>query len=372
MALAAFLLSGCAERAPRQPPRVPGPAVPAAGQHAAPAPPAIGGAANEPGEETVKHAVPAIGMVAAATLLLSDSPERDFRQDMRDFVRGISACARAVDPDFLVIPQNGQELLTETGESDGPLQTAYLNAIDGVGREDLFYGYDGDNVPTPPAETDYMAAFLDRAEAAGIQVLVADYCWTPSYVDDAYARGAARGYISFVADHRELDNVPAYPAAPYNENASNVTSLADSANLLYLINPGLFSTRNAFLGALAATNHDLLLIDPYFGSQPLGAGEVTPLKTKQNGGDRLAVAYMSIGEAEDYRPYWQPEWDATPPAWLGEENPDWPGNYKVRYWDPAWQQIIYGKDDSYLRQILDAGFDGVYLDLVDAFEYFER
>lgn len=31
-----------------------------------------------------------------------------------------------------------------------------------------------------------------------------------------------------------------------------------------------------------------------------------------------------------------------------EENPEWRGNYKVRYWDNDWQNIIYGKDNSYL------------------------
>jgi cysteinyl-tRNA synthetase len=57
---------------------------------------------------------------------------------------------------------------------------------------------------------------------------------------------------------------------------------------------------------------------------------------------------------------------------LGGENPDWKGNYKVKYWDPQWQAIIYGNDRSYAKMILDAGFDGVYLDLIDAFEYYEQ
>jgi cysteinyl-tRNA synthetase len=51
--------------------------------------------------------------------------------------------------------------------------------------------------------------------------------------------------------------------------------------------------------------------------------------------------------------------------WLGPSNPDWPGNYKVRYWNPAWQRIVY----DYLDKTLAAGYDGVYLDIVDAYEY---
>ena len=70
-------------------------------------------------------------------------------------------------------------------------------------------------------------------------------------------------------------------------------------------------------------------------------------------------------------PYWDSGWEITPPAWLAEENPYWPSNYKVRYWQQGWQDIIFGNDSSYLKKILDAGFDGVYLDIIDAFEYFE-
>ncbi len=81
---------------------------------------------------------------------------------------------------------------------------------------------------------------------------------------------------------------------------------------------------------------------------------------------------MSIGEAEDYRYYWQTSWSTTKPAWLDAENPEWKGNYKVKYWYSDWQKLIYGNDSSYTKKILNAGFDGVYLDIIDAFEYYEK
>ncbi len=79
-------------------------------------------------------------------------PDRDFRQDMRDFVARIRATADMQDPHFILIPQNGQELLSLSGDSDGDPATAYLSAIDGVGREDLFYGYEGGDKETPNGE----------------------------------------------------------------------------------------------------------------------------------------------------------------------------------------------------------------------------
>lgn len=296
-----------------------------------------------------------------------------YRQLMRDFVQEISAYAKETQPGFIIIPQNGQELLTENGEEDGDPVAEYLDAIDGVGREDLYYGYNDDNVQTPVNETNYMTAFLDIAESSGVQVLVTDYCSDTTFVGNSYTWNEEKFYISFAADHRDLDNIPDYPAAPYNENpGSDITSLADAKNFLYIINPESYATKDDFLLTIKATNYDIVLIDLFDNdNNELIQADVTPLKDKSGGGSRLVIAYMSIGEAEDYRYYWQSAWKTNPPSWLAGENPDWPGNYKVRYWDENWRAIIYGNDASYLKKIIDAGFDGVYLDIIDAFEYFE-
>ncbi len=80
---------------------------------------------------------------------------------------------------------------------------------------------------------------------------------------------------------------------------------------------------------------------------------------------------MSIGEAEDYRYYWQDKWHVGNPAFIVEQNPQWQGNYTIKYWSKAWQRLIFGDKNSYLERILNANFDGVYLDIVDAFERFE-
>jgi cysteinyl-tRNA synthetase len=301
------------------------------------------------------------------------SPDMDYRQEMRDFVQGISAYAKNLKTGFIIIPQNGHELYTKESEPDGDADHTYLGAIDGVGREDLFYGYDSDDAATPSSARDEMISFLNVAENNGVEALVTDYCSTHSKMDDSYQQNNLRGYISFAADHRELDNIPAYPAVPYHQNTDNITSLGAAQNFLYLLNPSSYASKDAFLAELRATEYDLFIIDLFF-SETVGltADEIDSLKSKPTGGgSRLVIAYMSIGEAEDYRYYWDPEWDTNPPDWIEEENPGWPGNYIVRYWDPEWQDIIYGNDDSYTKKIIDAHFDGVYLDIIDAYEYFE-
>ncbi|CAD5244238.1 conserved protein of unknown function [Thermococcus camini] len=82
----------------------------------------------------------------------------------------------------------------------------------------------------------------------------------------------------------------------------------------------------------------------------------------------IPIAYISIGEAENYRFYWKEGWKENPPAWLGPENPDWEGNYAVKYWEEGWKQIIF----KYLDKIIAQGFSGVYLDKVDEYWFWAK
>ncbi|KAH7693533.1 hypothetical protein AAVH_39430 [Aphelenchoides avenae] len=294
----------------------------------------------------------------------------DYRQEMRNFVIGISKYAKAVNPNFAVLPQNGIELVSSNGEPDGSLATNYTNAIDGVGQEDLFFGYDNDNQATKPADTQYIRDYLDRIKSTK-KVLVTDYCSGQTNMDKSYTSNKAAGYISFAADHRELDNIPTYPAQPRDVSTANITALSQAKNFLYHINPSNYDTKSAFINAVKATNFDVVLMDAFLGEDLWTASELAQLKKKANGGKRLVISYMSIGEAESYRYYWQADWKVGSPSFIQAENPDWKGNYKVQYWNKDWQAVIFGNDNSYLKKIVSAGFDGVYLDIIDAFWYFE-
>jgi cysteinyl-tRNA synthetase, unknown class len=299
----------------------------------------------------------------------NDIPDLDFQQEMRVFVTNIANYARAQKPGFIVVPQNGEALITLDGEPYGPVASNYVAIIDGQAREDLFYGYDGFGIPTPVGEQEWMMGFLNVAMANNKTILVTDYCMDVYKVNQSYALNDTAGYISFAANSLELDLIPEYI---YHENEKDIYCLEEIENFLYLINPVRFATREEYIDSLQSTNYDLLILDLDFdGINQLSASEVTALKMKSNGAKRLVLCYMSIGEAENYRYYWQPGWEIGNPVWLEEENADWPGNWLVRYWDPEWQSIIYGNANSYIQMILNAGFDGVYLDKIDAYEAYE-
>lgn len=136
----------------------------------------------------------------------------------------------------------------------------------------------------------------------------------------------------------------------------------------------LAPTREAAVQMLAGCDRDLIVLDAAFDSE--GNWTPTEIETIRSGKNgRRVVAYVSIGEAEDYRSYWQKSWDAdkdgqpdaAAPKFLHTENPDWKGNYRVRYWQPEWQALMLPAVDKVVAQ----GFDGIYLDIVDAFEFYE-
>lgn len=136
------------------------------------------------------------------------------------------------------------------------------------------------------------------------------------------------------------------------------------------------NTRKLAAERFSKIGRKLLVLDPVFGGDNGERWDAEDLKTIRSAPSRKVVAYLSIGEAEDYRDYWQSKWDAdsdgTPdkdaPVWLLKENPDWKGNYRVKYWSTEWQKIVFGQLDSLIAQ----GFDGAWLDIVDAFEGFEQ
>jgi cysteinyl-tRNA synthetase len=316
------------------------------------------------------------GLIAAVVLASTSEPppaRRDYRAAMREFVQAISREAKKTSSGFLVVPQGGIGLLTDTGRPDGKPVADYLKAIDGVGQEEIFYGFDNkDNRPTPKKETDFFLGQLAIAKAAGKAVLSIDYAGKRELIDDAYARNAKAGFVPFVADRRGLDGVPKYPAKPVHENVDDVKSLTDAKNFLYVIDGGRFKSKENYVAALAKTSHDLLVIDLFSGEWKATPDDLKLLKKKANGGRRLVLCYVSIGEAESYRFYWQKGWKPGSPSFIGPENPQWKQNFAARYWEPAWQAIFLGEKGSYLSRVQAAGFEGIYLDKVDEFEWFEQ
>ncbi|MGB4268695.1 MAG: endo alpha-1,4 polygalactosaminidase [Spirochaetota bacterium] len=302
-----------------------------------------------------------------------NAAKQDYRQLMRELVISISKEAREHNPEFLVIGQNALELVTVNGMPNGKVAKDYINALDGTGIEELFYGFENhDGIKTPPEITRYFLSYLKIFSQHKKPVLVIDYVKTKNQAQDSYKLSLQKGFICFQTN-RACSIIPQWM---FNKNEDPVIKLQHAKNFLYLINPDNFKSKEQFIQVLSNSWYDVLIVDAFFWDELLTKEDVAQLQKKPNGARRIVIAYMSVGEAEEYRYYWKKEWKKNKPAFLEKENPDWKGNYKVRYWDSQWHVILYGKGenkftDSYLGKIVYAGFDGVYMDVLDAAMYFE-
>jgi cysteinyl-tRNA synthetase len=142
--------------------------------------------------------------------------------------------------------------------------------------------------------------------------------------------------------------------------------LSAVAHWLYLLDVNLSVET---VGQIATSDYDLVVLD-YVPSErdntayPM-AETIRRLQTAQT--PKLVLAYIDIGQAENYRTYWQRTWRVGSPDWITGDDPDgWTGNHPVAFWRDAWRQIWLG-DDGYLGGIVAAGFDGVYLDWIEAY-----
>lgn len=298
-------------------------------------------------------------------LLTAVSCSKEKRSDkaaekMQEFVINISHYAKEYDSDFIIIPQNGFELAFNNTNPDEGLNTSYMSAIDGIGGEELFYNgtYSLDN---------YRLAMLQKLKATE-KIMISEFVSDNSKISDAFSKNYKEGFISFV---RKSDNYhyKQIPDSIPKENTSNITNLSLAQNYLYLINSDNFSSKQEIINAIAATNFDVIFIDLFFNETAFTTYEINQLKTKSNGGKRLVISYMNIGSAENFRYYWKKNWRLNYPLWLKKKYDGYDDEYWVKYWKKDWQDIIYGNDNSYMKKIINAGFDGVYLDNVEAYYF---
>ena len=119
------------------------------------------------------------------------------------------------------------------------------------------------------------------------------------------------------------------------------------------------------IDTLVDSTLDLVVIDYSYdgsGNREFSSAEIQRIKDS----GKVVLAYLSIGEASDFRFYWKDNWKVGRPSFIGPANPNWPGAYKAKYWKRGWWDKAIRP---WLDRILAAGFDGVWLDGVDSYWY---
>lgn len=265
------------------------------------------------------------------------------------------------DSEKIIILQNGSEIYYD----DGVLNEEFLQYIDGAGQESFLFGSGGVvDKKTPKEDREYLLNNLVPLEEKRKKILTINYSKNRKNRKEIEKINKKYGFVGesikdFSADSFNL---------PIKEfNLDEVRSLDEVKNFLYLLNPSKFNSKDEYLRALKSSEYDLLIIEPTLNGSFFTKDEIEQLKYKKNGSRRLVIAYFSIGEAEDYRYYWEKSWSKKLPDWIVEENENWDGNYIVKYWSKEWQEIV----KEYQRRLESIGVDGYYLDTIDSFQYFE-
>ena len=302
----------------------------------------------------------------------------DYREDMRTMVQDLAQFARRYNRDFIILPMNGVDLLTkrEDGDEDRrvPART-YLQAIDGILQEALFYGTEEVGKERKESELTYLQEWLKKASDIGVNVFVTDYVKDPKKASDFYAKIKKEGYIGYAApaDGFALNKFAAYPKRPVNENAKSIITLKQVQNFAFLRDSSVFGTQEQFAVEAAQTNYDMLIVDPFHHrNEFLSRQTVHDLKFKKLGGKRLVLAYLNIAAAETYRYYWRDHWQTGSPDWIGYPYRGKPDVYHVQYWRPEWKSLLFGGTQSYIYGLVrDLGYDGLVLDGMEAYRYHE-
>jgi cysteinyl-tRNA synthetase len=278
-------------------------------------------------------------------------------EEMRSLVQGISSYARDRDPDFIVVVANGEDLAIDGGRT----AKGFLASIDGVAREDLYFGSGGLDIPTPWSRIESMASRLNVSKDAGKVVMAVDRCSQPGYIWDASKWAESMGFLYYASNTDDMDTIPDYPADPHGANRGNVSSLSQARNLVVLAATNGHDSRAEYLESLRQTNFDVLVIDAFYNKTPLTTQEVNSLRVKKDGGTRLVVAVVGLGQVDERQAVWKEQYVYQPPGWLGKDVTGEDGKHWVKYWEKDWRNVLFKSEGSWLDQVLDLGFDGVYL-----------
>jgi len=133
---------------------------------------------------------------------------------------------------------------------------------------------------------------------------------------------------------------------------------------------------------LEAAGFDMVVVEPmitmdeYAGFDARGmVDRLASTPASLPGYRTVVLAYVDIGQAEEWRSYFTDDWipptrfrGGTPDFMAGLDPDGWAGNYPVAYWDTRWKDIMIYGAESVLETIIALGFDGIYMDWVEAYD----
>ena len=110
------------------------------------------------------------------------------KQRMRDFVIKLTSYMRSKKPDVAILVQNAEELLDNK---------AYVDAIDGIAKEDLLFGISYKEERNKKDDIDWSTNLLKDAQKAGKKIFVIEYLTRATYIAEAKKKLDELGFVMY-------------------------------------------------------------------------------------------------------------------------------------------------------------------------------
>ena len=318
----------------------------------------------------------------------------NYRELMRDIIVALGQFARENNPNFKIISDGGQLLLTR-GQWENDLDDLHRAEMAGAKTDDerfllkLFSPEHPIEAGSPirryisvingllvtnqvcGGATGKLEPEIEKIiKEYGLSVIGTEHCSSEKEKKEAVLTLAKEK----IPVHADTDKTAAFDQLPaikelFLENPANIDAVSKVRNILILTDTRNFTDKDLLIKSLGGTNYDLLIVDPFFKSSiPLTKEDVKELQTKKVGAKRLVFAALNIAKAQDTRLYWEKGWKQGAPAWLRFQSKNDPSGIIVDFWTPAWKRIL----GVYFKSIMELGFDGIVLQGIDEHKTYER
>ena len=322
---------------------------------------------------------------AELSALHHDFPEniKNYRDAMRENVIMLSKYAKSINPNFIIMAHEGQDLLHDS------LWEFHLDDYNQSRR--FGYSADRDTLFTQKQDINnkklntLSKTYVQNIDAEvlnnlycqpdkhktvikePIQLFSIDYC-RPENLDDAIKASVAQKTPTYIFTNAKYAFKDAKNQLLINENAVNIENLSQAKNILFLLDTKKYRDKEQYLTDIGNSNFDMVVISPFFKGQPLTKEDVNRLKYKKNGTLRKIIAALNISETDNQKYYWRSDWKIGSPSWLKRASFVDKEGIIVEYWSEEWQKIL----SNYFKGIVMQEFDGAFFTGLDNYRYFEQ
>ena len=312
---------------------------------------------------------------------------RNYRSAMRDNLLMLIRYAKEKNPDFKIVVHEGQELLTKSLWEYS--REGYNLARIHQGVEDDYFLLNQENFDDEPLLETPAYEYLHSIDAIifnniycgenntiskvarnhHLDLISIEYCQNEEALKQAKISAIAdgRSIYGFTSLEKAFNTIGDY--SMINDTAKNIYNISDAKNILILNDDSLYSSQEELTADISKTNYDIVIIKPLFNYRkrfsPLN---LQKMRFKKNGTKRLLLAELNISEANPKEYYWNIKWRIGAPVWLARPSFSNPDSIITRYWAMEWRKII----SRYFKDILNEGFDGVFLTGLENNQYFEQ